>query len=127
MTLEERIKVVREMFDLEEGEEFNIVGCEGNPYRFVKAGLYDYKGNKSCGISIGFLIVGQYKVEKLPWKPKDRDLYWILDITEEDGIYDLQYFNGSKRHERIIKHKETFKTEEDAIEERNKQEWWCKE
>lgn len=132
MTRQERLKIVREMFNLEINEEFNIL-YEGKrirhcPYNFSKSGFKDHDKNDVMN-KIGNLITGVYTVEKLPQKPKVGDDVWFVSPLTTKG-YDnvINYKTHLKRFllltdfldSRGIKH---FRTKEEVIEEVERLGW----
>ncbi len=110
-----------ELLGVEVGEKFNIRFVENglpsnyNPYHFeISDGnfhLLDCEGDP-CNSYVGDIVSGRYKIEKLPWKPKDSDKYWFVNPKGylvhayfcEDGMVDLYNFNTGN----------CFKTEEEA-------------
>ena len=110
-----------ELLGVEVGEKFNIRFVENgllsnyNPYHFeISDGnfhLLDCEGDL-CNSYVRVIVSGRYKIEKLPWKPKDSDKYWFVNPKGhlvhayfcEDGMVDLYNFNTGN----------CFKTEEDA-------------
>lgn len=132
MTVEQRVKEFAKIFNLEEGEKFNLI-CSSdrrymyNPVRFINGMLENCKGKKIDYHSevFGNLILGIEKVEKLPWKPNYGDYYWFVNKTRENGISKYPW-EGTELDYRMYKYFKLFKTEREAIIERNKQVWWEK-
>ena len=36
----------------------------------------------------------RYKIKKIPRKPKDGDMYWVIDFYEIDCVYRYKWFNN---------------------------------
>jgi len=69
---------VLEMLGLEVEELFNIIGADCNPYLFDEEyNLLDAEYYIRNGFIRG-LIIGKYEIEKLPYKPKSGDVYFIV-------------------------------------------------
>ena len=64
---------VAEMLGVKLGERFNI---NGEVYWLDKDGLMDDTGHQIFS-TLGRLVIGQYTIEKLPWKPKNGDDYFV--------------------------------------------------
>lgn len=66
---------VLKMLGVEVGERFNIVDQSCNPYLFDEGyNLIDMEYYTRNGLIRG-LIIGDLKIEKLPWKPKEGERY----------------------------------------------------
>lgn len=108
-----------EKFDLVRADNGGFIGC--SPYHFEDIhgyfDLFNCVGDES-GDYIPNIISGRYKIEKLPFKPKDSDKYWFINPKGylvhacfcEDGMVDLYNFDTGN----------CFKTKEEA--EANKDE-----
>lgn len=80
------IEIVMEYLGVTEGEEFNIIWNGSslstlNPFMF-KDGKLLSKYKDSHVEYLGALITGEYKIQKLPWKPKDGDMVWAVYACE---------------------------------------------
>ncbi len=64
---------VAEMLGVKLGEKFKI---NGDVYWLDKDGLMDDTGHQIFS-TLGRLVIGQYTIEKLPWKPKNGDDYFV--------------------------------------------------
>ena len=64
---------VAEMLGVKLGERFKI---NGEVYWLDKDGLMDDTGHQIFS-TLGRLVIGQYTIEKLPWKPKNGDDYFV--------------------------------------------------
>ena len=96
--VEERMKKIAEMFNLEFGEEFNIIEKDGepldcNPFKFTGNGLTDKDGCIWDSILVA-LLRSIYTVQKLPWtwKPKDGETIWVVC----DGCVYADEFNSTR-------------------------------
>ena len=78
------IEYLMQYWGIKEGEKFNIINegskLSDSPYYFKNGCLYDKLDKLHRSIYYGFLN-GSYKVQKTPWKPKDRELVWSIDST----------------------------------------------
>ena len=75
-----KIKEVAKLLGCEVGEEFNIIYNTGkysvrNPFTFSETDLLDKFGGVFADY-IGWLITGEYKIEKIPFIPKMGENYW---------------------------------------------------
>ena len=75
-----KIKEVAKLLGCEVGEEFNIIYNTGkysvrNPFKFSETDLLDKFGGVFADY-IGWLITGEYKIEKIPFVPKMGENYW---------------------------------------------------
>ena len=77
---------VAEMLGVKLGERFKI---NGEVYWLDKDGLMDDTGHQIFS-TLGRLVIGQYTIEKLPWKPQESDIYWVV---LKDG-HTVRYFWG---------------------------------
>ncbi len=110
-----------EMLGVEMDEKFNIRYTENgllsncNPYHFeISDGnfyLFDCYGNP-CNGYIGDIISGLYKIEKLPWKPKDGDAFYYIDSG--GAIYRTKFSECYFPDLYHFKMGNCFKTREDA-------------
>ena len=64
---------VAEMLGVKLGERFKVGGGE---YYIDKDGMRNDKGGRYAGI-LNSLLTGEYTIEKLPWKPKNGDDYFV--------------------------------------------------
>ena len=69
---------VAKLLCVELGEEFKIEGHEPSRYKLTEEGMM-LKG--VCGwervrMDLEMVLNGQYKIKKLPWKPKVGDVYY---------------------------------------------------
>ena len=67
---------VAEMLGVKLGERFKI---NGEVYWLNKDGLMDDTGHQIFS-TLGRLVIGQYTIEKLPWKPQYGDKYWYISM-----------------------------------------------
>lgn len=99
---------VAEMLGVKLGERFKI---DGEVYWLDKDGLMDDTGHQIFS-TLGRLVIGQYTIEKLPWKPEEGDKYWrvsmdgdVLDNKWTEHITDYaMYYAGN-----------CFETKEEAL------------
>lgn len=88
-------KKIAEMLGVELGEEFKLKpSCLEKPwnclYRFSKDGLEnkysDLSWVKCEKGAIDNILIGQTEVIKIPWKPKEGELYWYYSKTLNQAI-----------------------------------------
>jgi len=98
--MENKMKEVAKMFEVELYEPFNIVGDNYNPYKFTLEGLTGSDGNV-YPISQHDLLLGRLQIKKLPFKPKQGDKYYyvteqgkIYSMTWRSSTYDYNFFNA---------------------------------
>ena len=73
---------VAEMLGVKLGERFKI---NGEVYWLNRDGLMDDTGHQIFS-TLGRLVIGQYTIEKLPWKPQCGDEYWAVSMNG-DALY----------------------------------------
>lgn len=94
------IPEVAKLLGVEIGEEFDIIleNCTPSsygPYKFTEGGL------ESCCMTpfneyIPPLIKGDYTIRKLPFKPKQEEIYWYWSISNNKAYncrFDKEYTN----------------------------------
>ena len=113
-----KMKELAGIFGLEIGEEFNMGDSgkysEYNPYVFTEEGLIDKDGD---GIPIPInLLRGVYTIEKLPFVPKEGQLYYTFGsgLTVISRHWSRSNYNMERKLLGIV-----FKTEHEAIEYRS--------
>ena len=84
MSNNNKMKELAMIFGLELGEEFNIKYNNGayvefTPHRFTEEGLIDKDGDGTHILSR--LLQGDYTIEKLPFRPKEGQLYYTFGFT----------------------------------------------
>ena len=99
------------------GEEFNIVidnGCYSvhNPFKFTETDLVNNNG-VALNSYISTLITGEYKIEKLPFKPKKGENYWTYYNNQAIYIETYRWSNSSFDKERKL-FGIVFRTEQEA-------------
>ena len=112
-----KMKEIAGIFDLEIGEEFNVIYDDGkyseyNPYRFTEEeGLIDKDGDGSPLPTR--LLRGIYTIEKLPFKPKEGERYYTfgLGLTVLSHHWKRCNYDMERKLLGIV-----FRTEQEAIE-----------
>lgn len=86
---------VAKMLGVELGEEFNLKDCSGeaestNRFKITMDGLHEFWDNTWMHHDwIGDLLIGEYEIVKLPWKPKKGDDYYFPSVADKNvDIYD---------------------------------------
>ena len=110
-----KMKELAGIFGLELGEEFNISYSgkysEYNPYVFTEEGLIDKDGD---GTPISTrLLRGVYTIEKLPFRPKEGQLYYTFGFTL--NVISIHWAGCKYDMERKLLGI-VFRTEQEAIE-----------
>lgn len=86
---------VARMLGVEIGEEFDVIYETGQksdwgPYKITRDGLVDESGNWTLNeTAILNLLKGNYSLQKRPWRPMDKEIYWLI---ESDGDVHCSYF-----------------------------------
>lgn len=85
---------IAKMLGVEIGEEFNLLNEDGeivlySPYKFTGDSIIDYEGSTLRGWRLWNLLTGDYTLQKRPWRPKDDDEYWFVEL---DGDVQYSYF-----------------------------------
>lgn len=100
---------VAKMFGVRLGEKFKV---NGNVFWFYGDGLVADDDNSYPNI-MNSLLVGEYTIEKLPWKPQKGDTYWFIGadagVTSNnwnDDYIDYSFYCAGN----------CFKTKESALE-----------
>ena len=70
-----KMKEVASLLGGELGEEFNIKDDCFSPYKLTNDGLIDCCGDYRTSM-LGYLLVGNREIEKIPFKPKYNEWYW---------------------------------------------------
>lgn len=121
-----KIKII---FDTEEDTEISLVGslhdlqasftycfykmiCIGFPMKLVEAAFKDAKEFYDENSDGKGLICGEAAIEKLAWKPKDRELVWSIDC--DGDTYSTNFFETYKNDLAMLKCGWYFKTKAEA-------------
>ncbi len=81
------IPEIVKMLGLQLGEEFKVEGYDELTYRFAGDGLkltYDNNielSDIACKAAVAALLNGKDEIVKLPWKPKERDIFYSFSTT----------------------------------------------
>lgn len=113
--VKERMAQVAKMLGVEIGEEFNIIE-DGEqlyycPYKFTEKGLVG-KYNNIWDKRLSELIRGICKVEKLPWKPKDKEV--VYSMLDNHTIFPIEFDCTSTTYVALYKCGWLFRTEKEA-------------
>lgn len=106
---------VAKMLGVEMGEEFDmIIGKTlSGPFRFTEFDVVDRKGWSIPLDRFHKLLVGEYTIQKRPWRPKYDDEYWIVFTNGNVG---WQYFQkGHIGHLANLNMGNCFPSEESAL------------
>lgn len=86
---------VAKVLGVEIGEEFDVIYETGQKsdwgsYKITLDGLVDESGNWTLhGTALFNLLIGKYTLQKRPWRPKDDNEYWFVEL---DGDVQYSYF-----------------------------------
>lgn len=87
------IPVIREALGLRENEEFNLINPNEVPFpehfRFTSNSLqihYPQGWEEAHGMTLRSLLRGDLKVVKLPFKPKEDEVYYYVGFYDGDVI-----------------------------------------
>ena len=88
------IPEIAEMLGVEVGEEFRILGQEGD-FKFSREELLCYSSNTNCceSVLIG-LIRGKLTIKRHPFKPIYGETYYFIDTFGD--IYDETWYDNSE-------------------------------
>lgn len=111
-------KQVAEMLGVELEEDFVVrhKGCVetvNSKLHFTENGLMENSSGCYCILIFLKILSGDDEIVKLPWKPKDGEIYWncknlsgnVSDDVWNDGFYDLRNWKSGN----------CFKTREEAL------------
>jgi hypothetical protein len=74
---------VAKILGVERGEIFEIKGYQSE-YVFINDGLIDATSGFLCDGTLWKLLTGEATIRRQPWKPKDGEEYWLIDIDLND-------------------------------------------
>lgn len=107
------------------GEQFDIINKQGDVFRNVHYRFTDIINDyiESMPVVLGKLILGIYTIKRIPFEPQVGEKYWFISLTIGRGI-EAYINNNDKVDKRIFKSLKIFRTKDEAIAERDSQEWW---
>lgn len=127
------IPMIRETLGLEIEEEFQLVKSDGetynSKYRFADndklqwLGPYTGYWNVSSPTMLEKIIYGQVAIKKLPFKPKEGELYYFISLDNGDAMGAF-YCSGMSHHKLRVKSGNCYCTREEA--EKHSDEWMSK-
>lgn len=84
-----KIKEIANLLNLELNEEFLLADEDGNSvsqdtYKFTANNLVCSNPSTIVANVLGELILGGYKVKKIPWKPQCSEYYYTIVISQID-------------------------------------------
>ena len=88
------IKLLMEDNNIIEGEEFNVktkydILSDYNPHKIIDNQLTN-KNNSIDEYTLAKLFTKRYTIEKLPFVPKENEIFWYINSAIECG-YDWRY------------------------------------
>ena len=122
------IPVIREALGLRENEEFNLINPNEVPFpehfRFTSNTLqirYPQGWEEAHGMTLRALLRGDLKVVKLPFKPKESELYYFISLNSGEVANTYYYSDISKLN---VESGNCYRTYEEA--KKNVDEWMSK-
>lgn len=110
---------VSEMLGVEIGEEFKIEFDNGmlsiDNYILLDKGMFCSDGDFVSAPCIWHLIKGEYKIIKLPWKPKYRDRYYTYYTNGEEWLIWGITWSGDVSDYARLKSGIVFRTSQEAL------------
>ena len=124
------IPVIREALGLQENEEFNLINANEVPFqehfRFTSNSLqihYPQGWEEANGMTLRALLRGDLKVVKLPFRPEEGELYYLVGFYTGDVISTC-YAKECQSDIVNVKGGNCYRTEEEA--EKHVDEWMSK-
>lgn len=110
---------VAEMLGVEIGEEFKIEFDNGmlsiNNYMLLDEGMFCSDGLSMSASCFGYLIKGEYKIVKLPFKPKNGDKYYTYYTNKEEWLIWDSTWSGDVSDYARLKSGIVFRTSQEAL------------
>lgn len=124
------IPVIREALGLQENEEFNLINPNEGPFpehfRFTSNSLqihYPQGWEEAHDMTLRALLRGDLKVAKLPFRPEEGELYYLVGFYTGDVISTC-YAKECQSDIVNVKGGNCYRTEEEA--EKHINEWMSK-
>ena len=124
------IPVIREALGLQENEEFNLKNDRNvvfpDKFRFTDSTLQIKEGERwveAHSMMFKLLFKGEYEVAKLPFKPKEGELYYFISLDNGEAMGAF-YCSGMSHHKLRVKSGNCYCTREEA--EKHSDEWMSK-
>ena len=117
------MREVAELFGLELGEAFRITDNVNNAYpkyyrlskkHGVETSCDNINWEKFSGKLLRLLMLGEVKIEKLPWKPKKNGYYFIPELANPEMFSSLEWLNDNE-DKYMYEHGLVCRTEKEAI------------
>lgn len=115
---------VAKLLGVELGESFKITsdtqGDYQNYYRFTENNCIEFSDDgvewkmTTAAALLKYILMGDIRIVKLPWKPKMGEKYYIPNIFNRDS-YNYYLRVDDERYEELYKRGLVFKTKEEAI------------
>lgn len=113
------IEKVAEMWGVEIGEEFKIAYDDKTlsavSYVLLNEGMFCSEGYWVSAPFIWHLIKGEYKIVKLPWKPKHGDKYYTYYTNKEEWLIWDSTWSGDVSDYARLKSGIVFRTSQEAL------------
>lgn len=105
------IPKIAEMLGVGLGEKFKVVSINGNEYigKFTSLGLLTYATFPQDGRSgvyskelLAYLVCGEAKIIKLPWKPSLGDTFYTFTLVNGKWIVGVAWWNTEPRYYALL-------------------------
>ena len=114
------IPQIAQMLGVEIGEEFQIKEYGERIYRFANSGLqliYDNgvrNLNTTTNMALSGLLSGDFEIVKMPWKPKERDIFYSFSTTYGKWVVRSNMWAGAPCDYALLDKGWVFRTKEEA-------------
>lgn len=113
------IEKVAEMLGVEIGEEFKVAfdddRLSADSFMFLNEGIFCSNKHLVSAPFIWHLINGEYKIVKLPWKPKYGDKYYTYYTNGEEWLIWDSTWSGDVSDYARLKSGIAFRTSQEAL------------
>ena len=121
------IKLLMEDNNIVEGEAFEVVHEDGelnnySPHKIINNELIN-KYNDSAEYTLSRLFSGFYSIEKLPFVPKDGEVFWYVKPSYADG-YNYEYGNSTIAERLLPRGVTPYRTEAEVKAKVKELGWW---
>jgi hypothetical protein len=118
MTVAEKLRLLAELAETED-----VFKIDGDEYQFTN-GILGYCED-NCGLMKSKYEISDIKssaITRLPFKPKLKQIYYIIDFWESRG-YGRYVYSDTPLDERLLSREAVYRTEAEAQEEVRKRGW----
>lgn len=114
------IPQIAQMLGVELGEEFKVKGYDELTYKFASDGLkltYDNDieiSNSTAKVAFVALLNGTDEIVKLPWKPKERDIFYSFGTIYGKWVVCSDMWAGTPCDYALLGKGWVYRTQEEA-------------